>query len=309
MIVDSMSKVEVLEALQKDFLIEAKPYFDKQWIVVRQSMRERSLRTKQSVRRGLHFISKNNLNYFAEFIYKNINDIRFVFTAEFYWNSRRCYASFFEENMVVVYQSHCIERYIERVLQGGSDNIKQVFYKLINRHQYSAFCIVLPTPTHKYSVYFGLDNALFLGDFDPGVISSTVQGKWFNTCISLKEAGNTQSRLLQTLLFLQSFVQKLGYNPIDTGGLSPRDKKRIEQDLLLTQWVIDFYKKSYLLLKLHLQFEFPFTQQEIHKIEETMAFLISELSSYNISVKQLSPYDSIEGVAIKGEIDYKGIRR
>lgn len=303
-----MSKIEVLEALQKDFLTEAKPYFDKQWIVVRQSMRERSLRTKQSVRKELHFMSKNNLNYFAEFIYKNINDIRFIFTAEFYWNSRRCYASFFEDNTVVVYQSHCIERYIERVLQVGKKDIKQVFYKLINHQQYSAFCIVLPTPTHKYSVYFGLGSALFLGDFDPKIISSGVQGKWFNTCISLREAGNTQSRLLQTLLSLQLFVQKLGYNPIDTKGLSIYDKKRIGQDLSFTHEVIDFYKKSYLLLKLHLQFEFPFTQQENHKIEETMAFLIKELSFYNVLIKQLSPYDPIEGVAIKGEIDYKGIK-
>lgn len=305
MIVDSMTKLEVMKSLRKDFDTEAKPYFDKKWKMVVSALRTEVMRKKQTVRREYEFVTSTNVKFYCLFVAKSIKtDPSHEFVVEFDWNKRHCYASFYEEGGITILQGHCLDRYLERVLKKNIPK-RELFYKHLLSSQESAFEIVLPTPTHEFSKYYGFADALFLGDFDPGIINSGIIGGWYNTCISLKEAGPTQSKLLNTLQSLQSFVKRLSYNPISNKGLSATHKRACAEDMKLREDLIDFYKKSYMLLLLHEKCNFWFTKLE-DEFADYKSFLEEELTSLGIEPFLLSPYSVTDGIALEGELDYNG---
>ena len=59
-----------------------------------------------------------------------------------------------------------------------------------------------------------------------------------------------------------------------------------------------------MLCLLHLSFNFDFT--ELALIKGYMDKVAVALQSYNIKAEDLDPFDDIEGIAVKGELDYRG---
>lgn len=305
MIIDLMTKYEVIVALRKDFENEVLPYYHKNRPKYQILIESKAKRTKTTINLGWIGYCSHNLIKYQILVTGDAYGDKPYYTAQFIWHGKTCYASFFRNKYVIVFQKHCLERYAERVLKKSIDP-KEVFIKYLLKKQDSAFNIVLPTPTHEISNYFGLANALFLGDFLLESCCNETKGIWCNTCISLREAHYTQSKIMSTLSFMQSFVNRIGYNPIDSFGLSNKDAKLAKTDIKFRKELSDFYIKSYLLLKLHFSFGLEVTKYEDNKSLNTMQYIENILSKIDISVSDLSPYDTEYGVALQGEINYIG---
>lgn len=181
MIVDSMTKYEVMSSLRKEFDEYIFPYYTRKiFPKLQASLSQKCMREK-----------------------------------------RKCYANFFKEGYIVVYPAHCLQRYSERVLKDNLD-IEVVFKNHLIKRQESAFNIVLPTPTHKYSQYVGFADALFLGDFDEKHPKTSFL--WLNTCISYDETGYSQSKIMKSLHEMQKYVNgvKIDFSDI-------KNKKVLQQ--------------------------------------------------------------------------------
>lgn len=226
-----------------------------------------------------------------------------LFVSEFWWQNKLCFANFFDDGDVVVYQSHCLLRYAERVLK-ESFSASDVFYNHIVKRQAAAYHIVLPAKTHKFCTYFGIAKALFLGDFEAE--HPKEKHVWLNTCISYDEAKYSQSKIMHSLHELQSFIEREKCNlsdPKEKQHLLEYLKKYSNNDDKLKRLGI-FLTQYFLLLKLHLSFEFPFTETFRGEIDARLKYLKESLSLLNISTHELSPYSKAHGIAWKGEIDY-----
>ena len=307
MIIDTMTKTEVMLSLLKEFKEEIVPLYS-------QANKELGKTTLPRVQRTG---KTENISKDKESTGHNVFHIIYKITkdgysmnayCEFLWHGKYCYATFFTDNSVVVYQRHCLERYAERVLNKDVAP-DMVFKKYLLDKQDGAFQISLQAPNRERCQFFGLADALFLGDYDePTKDNLNVNLHWYNTCISLKETHATQSGILHSLAMMQKYVKELGFNPLDT-YLSKEQKKRLK-DVRISETksvsYIEFLKRTYMLHQLQLSLNFPWIYLYINDINSRMERISHELEKYGINTSSLSPYGKEVGFAIKGEIDYKG---
>lgn len=230
---------------------------------------------------------------------------------EFLWHGRHCYATFFKNNSVVVYQKHCLKRYAERVLDKEvAPDV--VFKKYLFDNQDSAFQISLQSPNRERCQFFGLADALFLGDYDePTKENLNVNLHWYNTCISLRETHATQTGILRSLSLMQKFVRDLGFNPLD------EERKDKQSKMILANYIkkseenkiayVEFLKRTYMLHQLQLSLSFPWIDLYMNDINSRMNMISSELAKYNVNTTSLSPFGKEVGFAIKGEINFRGM--
>ena len=317
MIVDTMTKEEVMHSLQKEFQEEILPYYynsilkwaEKYILPIAQRVGKPQTYYRSKLSSGY-----NKFNIIGTISKKGRGMCAY---SEFDWQNKHCYASYLSSDngtgSVVVFQKHCLERYAERVLNEG-ENIKtlpeEVFMNYLLNKQDNAFIIVLPSPKRERSLYYGLADALFLGDFDePTEKSKQDYLYWLNTCLSLKETHETQKGVLRSLAKMQRFVKTLGFNPLPKNQLD-RSKKG-ELDVFINKSeenknaYIEFLKYKYMLFQLQLSFNFDWIDLYIDEIKKQMEEISAELAKYKVNTASLSPYGKTAGFAIKGEIDYK----
>ena len=307
MITDTMTKYEVMKTLRKEFDEEILPFYRKRiFPQLRSLLQQRCQREKKTI--SLGWITKKSSNNTEFKILKCGNkegDLP-LFVCEFRWQNKFCFGNFFPEGNVVIYQAHCLQRYAERVLQKDM-GIKDVFYKYIAKNQTEAYSIVLPTPTHQYSYYFGMANALFLGDYDINHLDDNFM--WCNTCISYNEAKFSQLKITNSLHEIQDYVRKTNsdYCIKKFEKDLKNHLKKIANNPSAREELKEFAVKKYLLWKLHLSFNFDFTEHFRTKIDETMNYIENLLVYLEVNPKSLSPYSKTRGIAWKGEIDFKGV--
>lgn len=305
MITDQMSKYEVMASLRKEFDDEVLPYYRKlEKSALYKSLKQQCERTKKTINKT-HLFQTKNLTCFKILQRASIECPQPFFVCEFWWNNRFCYGCFFPEGNVVVYQQHSLQRYAERVLQDENLPTMDVFYKHIVKSQDAAFRIVLPTPTHRYSYYYGIADALFLGDYDDNHLDDNFI--WCNTCISYTETKYSQLRITKSLHQIKDFVKKVKYDFAEPQNeeFLQQYLKKFENDNDRIEELKSFLTKKYLLWKLHLSFNFHFTEHFRSGIDKTVPYLEQLLESLNVAPKSLSPYSKSHGIAWKGEIDYK----
>lgn len=305
MILDTMSKYEVMKTLRKEFDEEILPYYYKRILPrIRPLLQQRCQRENRTITLGWETVESKGLNTFKILKRGDKEQHLPLFVAEFRWKNKKCYGSFFLEGNVVVFQAHCLQRYSERVLNQDM-SIDEVFYKHILKRP-EAYHIVLPTPTHPYSIYFGIANALFLGDYDTEHLESNFS--WCNTCISYNETRYSQLRITRSLHLLQEFINTTNKdfsNPKNEKSLRCYIKQIKEQDDKFEK-LKEFITTKYLLWKLLFSFNFPFIKDANVKQEpeEHFNYLECILKEFDIVAKSLSPYSKEHGIAWKGEIDY-----
>jgi hypothetical protein len=305
MVVDSMTKYEVMDELRTDFDLEVKPYYDNnlrkriQPLIYSKAQRQKSI-----VSLGWEDYSTKKGNIFKILKRGDVNGDTPEFMAEFFWKNKKYHALFYQQKYVLVFHEHCLERYAERVLQNEKLKIGEVI-KEIRKHLNSGFHIVLPTPTHPYSIYFVVANALFLGDYEDleGKYKDKIYN-WLNTCISLKEAHATQKGIMRSLSNMQEYTNSIGFNPIqDKAVYFQRQKELIDDG---KEKLIEFFKNYYMLYQLFQLSNLPIEVYFKEEIKADMDFLKNELAGFSEHVEGLSPYGKKNGFAFKGEIDYRG---
>lgn len=303
MILDTMSKYEVMKSLRKEFDEEILPYYNKIILPhIRSLLQSKCQREDRTISLGWVTKKSKGLNTFKILKRGNKEEHLPLFVAEFRWNNKLCFAYFAPKGNVVVYQSHCLLRYSERVLKQDYD-AASVFYNHIVKRQLGAFRIVLPSKTHKHSYYFGIAKALFLGDYDEEHPKENFT--WLNTCISYDDARYSQYRIMQSLHDMQSFIETTQdfSDPANKVHFEKYLKKH-KNDKDKLKAVIKFITQYYLLLQLHLSFNFTFTEVFREEIDARLKHLEHFLSLFNIEVSSLSPFSKNHGIAWKGEIDY-----
>lgn len=311
-----MTKLEVMKAIRKDFDSEVLPYYGKVKNQIMKEILPEAQRKKGTVCHGwIHFRTSNKINFK---ILKS-GDIKVdkpEFIAFFRWCKRCCFASLLPDGTINVFQSHCLDRYVERVL--GKETLRkdvtdmQVYIDELNRHilkqQNSAFLIVLPTPSHKYSTYLVMANALFLGDYEVDQAGNRqLCAHWYNTCISLKECHETQEKIMHTLVRLQQEVLDIKCCPVineESRKWYFENKKRLIVSKRET--LISMFSNIYMLLVLQRTFNFPFYEKMEEEANNCLTFLENELVDFGVDLKVLNPFDEDTGIAVKGEIDYRG---
>lgn len=308
MIVDTMTKTEVMRSLQKEFREEILPFYNRSVLEIKKNILPRIQRTGKSekIQRSKDSSGKNTFMVIIDVSKEGHNMCSYCI---FFWRGKKCYANFFYDNDVIVYQKHCLERYAERVL-GRKDLLSDdVFKKYLFNRQNSAFQISLQAPKRERCQYFGLADALFLGDYDEPTMENKKECfHWYNTCISLKEAHITQTGILQSLSLMQKFVQDLGFNPIYSKLKNKSAKKDLEKYINKgddkKQSYIEYLKRMYMLHQLQLSLEFPWIELYKEEIDIQMNEISSTLAKYGINSSSLSPFGKKVGFAIKGEINY-----
>lgn len=305
-----MSKHEVMQSLRNDFDSEILPYYNNCIRPkLRKQIQEKAAREKRTINLGWESKETKNKTTFHILKLGDKSGDTPYYISEFRWRGKHCYSTFFMDGIVVVYQKHCLDRYSERVLHKSID-ARDIIYKYLLKKQDSAFTIVLPTPTHKHSRYLVMADALFLGDFEVPTCDADKNfgGIWFNTCISFEESRYTQEGIMQTLQFMQEYVKKLGYNPITNRSRFEREKRAILHNEESKKRLQLFLEKAYMMYMLHLSFDFAFTKQLfLDETKEIMGYIKETLQvDFSISAESLSPFAKEKGVALKGEIDFRG---
>ena len=115
MIVDTMSKTEVMLSLLKEFKEEIVPLYSYAQKELERTILPRVQRTGKTEKIAKEKESSGH-NVFHIIIKVTKSGYQMNAYCEFLWHGRHCYATFFKDNSVVVYQKHCLERYAERVL-------------------------------------------------------------------------------------------------------------------------------------------------------------------------------------------------
>ena len=309
MIIGTMTKTEVMLSLLKEFKEEIVPLYTNARKELERTILPRVQRTGKTEKIAKEKESLG-LNVFHIIFKVTKNGYQMNAYCEFLWHGRHCYATFFKDNSVVVYQKHCLERYAERVLnkEAATDT---VFKKYLFDNQDSAFQISLQAPNRERCQFFGLADALFLGDYDePTKENLDVNLHWYNTCISLKETHATQTGILHSLSLMYKFVKDLGFNPIDSANMDKQSKMILASYIKKSEGnkaaYIEFLKRTYMLHQLQLSLNFPWIDLYMDAINSRMKMISTELANYCVNTASLSPYDKGVGFAMKGEINYRG---
>lgn len=309
MILDSMSRQEVMKAIRKDFDEDVLPYY---FSTLRPKLlikiKGKASRLKTIVNLGwVEYMSKNRILYHILQRGDQYGDMP-LFISEFTWRKRdgkkqTMFASLHPNSDIAIYTQHCLERYAERILEvnlSPKEIIKQILKK-----QSHAFHIVLPSPTHEYTLYHNFADALFLGDYTPPEDESAPSWNWYNTCISINEAGQSQSSIINCLCKLQSFWNDFNCYPENNPSQFPVFvKQHIKNDVDRNR-LIEFLKIKYILLQTHLDYKFPFTNIFYMKISDTIKGITSQLNHLGESIDTLSPYDNDICVINKKELEYR----
>lgn len=304
MIVDSMTKLEVMKSLRYDFDNEIFPYFEN---TLKEYFRKEAVRLLGSSKTSIILpqrtkTSSNGIRYTITCIATKVN-YKCQFSTKFLYKGRVYYADLSDNESVTVYSRHALERYAERQLKDKNIAADIVFDKYIEKYTDAAFHIVLQSPTHKNCIYFGLAKALFLGDYIP----DSNYGNWYNTCLSMDELHESQHRICRSLGFLCGFVSHLKFNPMPTYRYERTSGKSIKKHLSkhpeAVADYVKFLKYTYMLCQLHLSFKFDFTEHEL--VDGYMEKVAVALQSYNVNAESLNPFDDMEGIAVKGELDYR----
>ena len=308
MIVDSMNKQEVMGYIRKEYNSTILPYFHKHlklyqakiYPVCERGKREKVICPWETV------MSKDRTVFQLQ-VFGNKEGIDSLTIAEFDWHNQHCFA-YIKHELLVIFSEHTLRRYEERVLETDRDtsiNVKQTFKRLMKYIPLS-YRTILPSPTHPLCYYFVVPDALFLGDFDEAsYYPDQNEGEiWLNTCISLKEAGKSQKGILNTLSLLPFYIKQIGFNPFET-GISFKKVYSLYSDP--SKWVsVKLIAKSvYLIDKLFVMMDLPVSKTVINVFNSEMKYAGSLLKLDGTDISKLTPYGR-NGIAIRGELDYKG---
>lgn len=290
-----MTKKEIMLALEKELREEIVPYYNN---VIAKRLEREVLPTVQrigkSIKKTFEKMSSGlNTFYLNCTVAKNGHNANIY--CSFVWKGKTCYASFFKGETVVVYQKHCLERYAERVLNICDVRTEDIFKKYLLNKQNSAFQIVLQAPKRERCRFYGLADALFLGDVDePTMDNLNDHLYWYNTCISLKETRMTQSGILHSLASMQAFVKNLGFNPLEMKVNDKDNKRFLERFVKVSeknrQDYVDYLKRSYMLYQLQLSLDFSWINLYIKDIKSHMEKISHVLAKYGVNTSSLSPY-------------------
>ncbi len=301
MIVDSMDKLEVYFALLNDFKNEILPGIIKREAKWLSLFSNRSLREKRTIILPIIEITSSNRIQFHILIKGYGKSYSFDVIAEFDWKGKKCFAMFFRNNSVTVFTKHSLDRYSERVLQKDTSYLDIIFNHLYKGANMS-YQVALPSRTHKYTLYYSFANGLFFGDAeDSKYMHDTIDGKWYNTCISFNEAGLSQMMIMTCMKQMYDSAQALGYVPLDS-------QERCITEILkgTTRERYEHMKRTifieYLLLKVQKSFNYPYLREEYYK--STERFLIEFCYNTNVPKKEFDKFISDRFDIIKREIEY-----
>ena len=258
MIIDTMSKTEVMRSIREEFDTHCYPIFSDKLYKYRDIAFKQIGRTNKAVRKTFLYPTPNGLEFELQLTITKIQ-YKALFYLPFYWRGRYCYATLSDERAVDVFQSHALARYSERILDDNNSvfGLKGIV-ETIAPKMGNCFSIVLPTPTHTLSQYFAAASALFLGDYDPKI---TDRFYWHNTCISPREMGQSQYCIVRTLNELASAIDKTGINPFLTESPEDISEKQMAEYLMkqpdYEKEYVDLLQKEYLLFSLGKEFSLP----------------------------------------------------
>ena len=313
MIVDSMSKQEVMKYIRKEYNSTIYPHFIKHLKLYQAKIYPVCERGKQQkVTLPWQTILSKDRTKFHMQVFGNKDNIHAVTIVEFDWQSQHCFA-YIKQRLMIIFSEHALKRYEERVLgreMNKGINIKQTF-KILMKYVPLSYRTVLPSRTHPLCYYFVVLDALFLGDFDETTFrAEQKEGEiWLNTCISLKETGASQKGILNTMRLMPFHIKHIGFNPFDTEILLSKDKAYALHPDKKNWWAVQCLCKSvYLIDKLFVMMDLPVSKEvnECFFREMKYAGVLLEMGGTDIS--KLSPYGP-NGIAIRGELDYKGVPR
>ena len=304
MIVDSMSKHEVMEYLRKEYDEAVVPYFHRHLKLFGAKIYpicERG-KLKSVTLPWIKVVSKSKTS-FDMLVFGNKDEIDSVTVAEFDWNGQHCYA-YIKHGLIVVFSQHALQRYKERV-RTCEMSTKQAFSMIFKNMSY-AYRTILPSPTHPLCCYFVIFSALFLGDFEQDAFSpsQSIGEVWLNTCISLKETGESQKGIQKTLSLMPFFIKNIGFNPYESPSMGKATEKLMDEGRELGS-LICLSKSVFLLDKMFLMMDLPVKECINNYIHAEMRYAEAILQWAGVETEKLTPYGK-DGIAIRGELDYKG---
>ena len=306
MIVDSMTESDIYITLKKEYDISIAPYIRKREYKYAKDIISKCPKGDKYIKLPWEEVQSKNLIKYRIRPEGSRKEFAPKIVAEFNWKGKTCFAFYGDKKALNVFQDHCLDRYAERVLK-KEIKTRDVFYKHVMPKLGYAYRTVLPSPTHQYSKYIAIGDALFLGDFNPDYPDND---DWFNTCISLNETGPSQTKLFQTLKNVQEDINIIGFNPFDPSEVKGDCDiqgmfNRIPKTTETIQALVRLTKNVYLIDKLCLMSDFPFVSvfQDSFNYRKILAKAILEI--FSIDYTKLTPYGN-DGIAIRGELDFKG---
>ena len=310
MIVDSMSKREVMDYIRKEYNSTILPHFRNHLALYRikvKSFIERNKQPKVTLP-WEKILSKDRTTFYMRLS----GDKEFIDTVsvvEFYWQNQHCFA-YIKHGLMIVFSEHALRRYEERVLGNKNFYCKELkhLFKVLLKYIPLSYRTILPSPTHPLCYYFVALNSLFLGDFDEDAYDpEQSEGEiWLNTCISLKETGVSQRGIQKTLSLMPFYIKNIGFNPFD----NPSDQfEKVKSFYMKSdeRWIdiLCLSKSVFLIDKLFVMMDLPVSKLIINVINSEMRLAEALLKMSDIDTSKLSPYGP-NGIAIRGELDYKG---
>lgn len=306
MIVDSMSKREVMDYIRKEYDSTIIPYFFNHLKKYEARIYPVCQRGKQNkVTLPWEKVLSKNRTVFNLQVFGGKNKIDTLSVAEFDWQGQHCFA-YIKHGLIIVFSQHALMRYAERVLELKLSYNK--VFKILMKYIGLSYRTILPSPTHPLCNYFVILKALFLGDFDESCYSPTQDegAIWLNTCISLKETHSSQKGILNTLSLMPCYIKNIGFNPFDDPTKYSKEVLRLyhtKDD----KWysILCLSESVYLLDKLFVMMDLPVSKTviDVFYYEMKLAGVYLEMGGKDIS--KLTPYGP-NGIAIRGELDYIG---
>ena len=310
MIVDSMSKREVMDYIRKEYNSTILPHFRNHLALYRTKVKSFIERNKQpKVTLPWEKVLSQDRTTFYMRLTGDKEVIDTVSVVEFYWKNQHCFA-YIKHGLMIVFSEHALRRYEERVLGSNSFYCKELdhLFRVLLKYIPLSYRTILPSPTHPLCYYFVVLNALFLGDFDEVAYDpEQSEGEiWLNTCISLKETGVSQQGILKTLSLVPFYIKDIGFNPFEN---SSEHFEKVKSYYFSgdERWnvILCLAKSVFLIDKLFVMMDLPVSELIINVINSEMKFAGAILNMDDIDISKLSPYGS-NGIAIRGELDYKG---
>lgn len=308
MIVDSMTKQEVIDSLLWDYNRDVNPQTVKAVLRNKALIQEQSKREKKTVYLDWEdVVSQNRVNYRYR-IWGGGNTYQVMTIAEFVWRGRKCFARIehgYERRdktrHVWVYQQHALERYAERVLKSVEISPENVIRKYLAKPNAAGMAIALPSRTHKRTIYVGHSDALFLCE-DMAINDPFNMRAWVNTCISFDEAGYTQSKIMASFKELVSIIRLLGFDPVDDRNeYRLMDKHKRE---LYEREIVRCFTLHYLFALLQNDYDMLATEHEKEVQARRIAFLEGSLEDFGVDYSQLNPYYENSGIASEYDLNY-----
>ena len=310
MIVDSMSKHEVMRYIRKEYNSTVKPHFFTHLKLYRAKIYPVCERGKQKkATLPWEIVQSKDRTMFHLQVFGDKEGIDTLTVVEFDWQSQHCFA-YIKHGLMIVFSEHALRRFEERVLESNKFLGKEFnhLYRILLKYIPFSYRTILPSPTHPLCYYFVVLNALFLGDcdeatFDPDQSEGEI---WLNTCISLKEAGVFPERHSKDVVSYAFYIKEIGFNPFE----NPSEHFARVKSFYLTgdkKWidVLSLSESVFLIDKLFVMMDLPVLKTIIDVVDSEMKYAGALLNMGNIDTSKLSPYGT-NGIAIRGELDYKG---